>query len=352
MSLENANYIPDLVVTNPEGTDPKSQGDDHIRLLKHVLRLQFPNFIGAPVTINETTLNSMLVAGAFGLGGPAIPFVDPNLIPAGGGFYMYSGGGPNVPPGAAGGDTLIQISTTANSTTQEWHALNGNLFTREASPVNWSVWKKLVNGEKQTTPMDATAGSILLTGAGGLLAPGSASAALNIDAPPGVTFCYGRVAGTTGTFPPGGNTGDMLLSVAFSVSAVAQLYFCLTSKLLWSRFVLNAVPSAWDCVNPLGVAQTWQNLTASRALNTSYTNSTGRAIQVSVTGVGNANADAWIEAQVGAVFVGRQGVSDYHTDAYTQAFKGCLSFVVPPGATYAVLSSTALVAVNQWSELR
>ncbi len=43
MSLESATYISQLVATNPTSGDPKSQGDDHLRLLKSVLQAQFPN---------------------------------------------------------------------------------------------------------------------------------------------------------------------------------------------------------------------------------------------------------------------------------------------------------------------
>lgn len=48
MALETATYIDDLDVSNPVGaSDPKSQGDDHIRLLKAVLKATFPNATGA-----------------------------------------------------------------------------------------------------------------------------------------------------------------------------------------------------------------------------------------------------------------------------------------------------------------
>lgn len=38
MGLETATKISELVATNPIGTDPKSQGDDHLRLIKSVLK--------------------------------------------------------------------------------------------------------------------------------------------------------------------------------------------------------------------------------------------------------------------------------------------------------------------------
>lgn len=56
MGLETGNYISDLVVTNPTSTDPKSQGDDHLRLIKSVLKTTFPLITGA-VNVTHTALN-------------------------------------------------------------------------------------------------------------------------------------------------------------------------------------------------------------------------------------------------------------------------------------------------------
>ena len=42
MALESASFIDDLVETNPVGGDPITQGDDHLRLLKAVLKGTFP----------------------------------------------------------------------------------------------------------------------------------------------------------------------------------------------------------------------------------------------------------------------------------------------------------------------
>lgn len=49
MALETGNYISDLVAANPPGTDPKSQGDDHLRLIKTAAKNGFPGFPGAIV---------------------------------------------------------------------------------------------------------------------------------------------------------------------------------------------------------------------------------------------------------------------------------------------------------------
>ena len=46
MGLESATYLTDLVNTNPVSSDAKSQGDDHIRLIKAVLLSSFPGIAG------------------------------------------------------------------------------------------------------------------------------------------------------------------------------------------------------------------------------------------------------------------------------------------------------------------
>ena len=56
MALESTTYIDGLVTTNPTGTDPRSQGDDHLRLVKSTLRSTFPNVAGA-MTATHTELN-------------------------------------------------------------------------------------------------------------------------------------------------------------------------------------------------------------------------------------------------------------------------------------------------------
>ena len=56
MALESTTYINGLVATNPTGTDPKSQGDDHIRLVKSAIKNTFPGVTGE-VTATHTELN-------------------------------------------------------------------------------------------------------------------------------------------------------------------------------------------------------------------------------------------------------------------------------------------------------
>lgn len=60
MALESASYISDLVSANPAGSDTLAQADDHIRLIKGVLKTTFPN-IDSAITSSPLKLNTYLV---------------------------------------------------------------------------------------------------------------------------------------------------------------------------------------------------------------------------------------------------------------------------------------------------
>ena len=86
MGLESATYINDLVDTNPLGSDPKSVGDDHIRLEKSTAKNTFPGFTGA-VLVGGVFSGSH--APVFPMSQKPIPFEIPKgdeaLDPAGAG---------------------------------------------------------------------------------------------------------------------------------------------------------------------------------------------------------------------------------------------------------------------------
>lgn len=64
MPLENATYIGDLNTSLPLGTDAVSSADDHIRLIKAVLKATFPNLNG-PISLSSTALNGGSVPTGF-----------------------------------------------------------------------------------------------------------------------------------------------------------------------------------------------------------------------------------------------------------------------------------------------
>jgi hypothetical protein len=58
MALESASYISELTATNPTASDSVAQGDDHLRLLKTVLKTQFSGLTGTTaIASSEAELN-------------------------------------------------------------------------------------------------------------------------------------------------------------------------------------------------------------------------------------------------------------------------------------------------------
>lgn len=100
-------------------------------------------------------------------------------------------------------------------------------------------------------------------------------------------------------------------------------------------------PPTWANASSIGVGQTWQDVTASRAAGTTYTNSTGKPIFVMIS-VYNSQAANILLVTVSGVLISAVGQSTW--DNSTQA-----SFIVPDGATYSATSSSG---VRIWAELR
>lgn len=92
--------------------------------------------------------------------------------------------------------------------------------------------------------------------------------------------------------------------------------------------------------NMLGVGQTWQDMTAGRALGVTYTNSANRPIQVFIDVVDNGTTTP-ITLNIG-------GISWAGPDP-TAGSVNFPSFVVPNGATYSISGG---ITLRKWLELR
>ncbi|WP_262436764.1 phage tail protein [Acinetobacter ursingii] len=92
--------------------------------------------------------------------------------------------------------------------------------------------------------------------------------------------------------------------------------------------------------NAIGVGQSWSEVTSSRAVNTTYTNTTGKPIQIMVTTANWNNAGSF-ELVLDGVSVTSFG----NQDGYNQSKP--VSAIVPNGSTYRVNGS-----FTKWSELR
>ena len=100
--------------------------------------------------------------------------------------------------------------------------------------------------------------------------------------------------------------------------------------------------------DPIGVNQTWQNMTASRIFGTDYTNDTGRPIYVSID-FGTANAtevNTSLRIQIDGLTITepRLLINQYSTlVAY---------LIVPAGSIYNATGIQGVATLDLWRELR
>ena len=89
-----------------------------------------------------------------------------------------------------------------------------------------------------------------------------------------------------------------------------------------------------------GIGQTWQDVTASRALSTTYTNTTGRAKYLKMWGAGSTSAIATLVVNgttIDATAVNTSSLAFLHVEG-----------LIPNGSTYSITSSSS---ITKWFEL-
>ena len=95
----------------------------------------------------------------------------------------------------------------------------------------------------------------------------------------------------------------------------------------------------------IGWGQTWQNLTASRAGNTTYYNTTGKPIVVTVS---------WLCSGGGYPFLNIDGAMAYHGTDVAAGLTTPVTAIIPSGSSYLVNNSSggSITATIGWQELR
>ena len=110
----------------------------------------------------------------------------------------------------------------------------------------------------------------------------------------------------------------------------------------------NITGNALTATNTIGNGQTWQNMSASRSVSTTYTNSTGKPIQVKVlvgrSGGNDVNMDAQLLTDAG--LTDQQGI--YVRDGGNWAVS--VSAIIPIGGNYSAVWTNAGTVI--WMELR
>jgi microcystin-dependent protein len=130
MGLESGTYISDLVSNWPLATDKRREGDDHLRLIKQVLKNTFPNLNG-PVTATPQELNALSSDLS-----AALAAVIPHLVPI---------------------RTVVMFSGTENLIPAGWKLCNGQ--TDANLGVLPDLRDKFVVGFSSGKPLFSTGGA-------------------------------------------------------------------------------------------------------------------------------------------------------------------------------------------------
>lgn len=213
-------------------------------------------------------------------------------------------------------------------------------------------WGTKINTNFDTLDSLFTSGPALLVAKGGTGATTAADARTNLSAAKsGSNSDITALSGlTTALSVAQGGTGATSLTSGSIVkgngtSALSAASGSDIATAIGSATVTNAT-NATNATNILGNGQTWTDVTSSRALSTSYTNSTGKPIMLIVTASRGGASTASLDISV-------DGGSSFRFASNTNSGGGntCTgNIVIPIGQTYNVTSSDA--SISQWWELR
>jgi hypothetical protein len=166
-----------------------------------------------------------------------------------------------------------------------------------------------------------------------------------------VTITGGSITGITDLAVADGGTGASTLTGVVIGNGTSAMTAVAPST---SGNVLTSNGTTWTSSAPtggIGDGQTWQSVIGSRSLGTTYTNSTGRPIMVSVSCISTSAAGGAFGFQINGTRVAWQGAAQ---NASIASFSN-ITIIIPNGATYLVESgsvSNGGIALSYWFELR
>lgn len=205
--------------------------------------------------------------------------------------------------------TVVSNSNNPNSNMTGWRVYNGSGFIVDNLTTNDSA-----------KALSAAQGKVLQDNKLEANKVSAANGVASLDANTKVPVAQLPNASTT-------DIGAVQLNNTLTSVSTSQALTAAQAKVLGDR--------------DFGVGQTWQDVKSSRSSGTTYTNNTGRAIEVFITILPTSNTD------VHSVIVG--GVSILDGDLGFIGQTTPFSFIVPNEVSYAVSSTTT---ISKWSELR
>jgi len=202
MALETGTTLASLVAANPTSIDPVSQGDDHLRLIKDVLKKQFPGAAGqgyaSVILATEAELN--LLVGVTSL----TPFPSGTKLP----FYQTS------PPAGWSAATVVNdsmmrvvnVATTGgvanagggqspilnNTVPSHTHVFTGDLMATHAHNLPYGSSVVGASGGAVVTITGAAPPAVTATSAGTPTGTNAANVGNANWAPRYMDFCIGN----------------------------------------------------------------------------------------------------------------------------------------------------------------
>jgi len=164
-----------------------------------------------------------------------------------------------------------------------------------------------------------------------------------------VAITGGSISGITDLAPADGGTGVSSLTAKSVIigNGTSPVTFVAPST---EGNVLTSDGTDWVSATPvggIGNGQTWQDVTGSRALGTTYTNNTGKPIMVVVTNYNGGANGVFLQITVGGVqILNNGGWPGGGNPMYATG-----TVIVPNGVTYSA-SNSGGGGLNKWVELR
>jgi len=211
----------------------------------------------------------------------------------------------------------------------------------------------LANIVEGTLPVaNGGTGSTTSTGAANSILPSQTSNSGKYLTTNGTDTSWGTVTSNPGTVTSVNLTAGTAISVSggpiTSSGSITVNNTGVTSVTAGTGISVSGSTGAVTITNTssggFGVGQTWSNQTANRGNGTTYTNSTGLPIQVSVFIHDNSNQPSNLNITVA-------GSGIYPTQSAFPGYYSCITFTVPTSATYAI-SWNAGANFGGWWELR
>lgn len=234
------------------------------------------------------------------------------------------------------GDTMIGPLVLSGNATLPLHPVTLQQYQTAASTTASGIVELATNAETQTGTDTARA-----------VTPAGLASVTATETRAGLVELATTAEVQTGTDTARAVTPAGLAARTATETRAGVVELATTAEVQTGTDTDRAVTPAGLAASVIGMGQTWQDVTASRAVSTTYTNSTGRPIMVSVMSIqsGTTGSDVnRVRLNVSGV-----GVFDEYKAPGSQESRANAIAIVPNGATYSVSVATNL---SRWMELR